>query len=124
MSLKCCNKFCQIIKSVPLYDTEQQKHRVLAVGRCKNSKCGCIKAEFIYYDIVKGKFIHHPIATDKVAEVVEAYEKAPYLAIFPSKTQYGTIGNMYWKYQKNGCKYDFNGLLLEKLDREVIIYND
>ena len=124
MSLKCCNRVCQLVESIPLYDLENHKHRVLVIGRCKNPKCGCLKGEFIYYDKKKGKFIHHPIASSEIAATIKKYRKAPYLAVYSSKIKYGTMGNMNWKYHKNGCMYDFNNVLLEKLEREMRIYND
>lgn len=124
MSLKCCNRNCQLVQSIPLYDTEKQKHRVLVVGRCKNPKCGCLKAEFVYYDLSKGKFLHHPIPADEIAATVKKFQKAPYLAVYSSKIRYGTMQNMQWKYHKNGCMYDFNNVLLEKLQRDITIYED
>ena len=124
LSLKCCNKVCQLVESIALYDTEKQKHRVLVVGRCKNPKCGCLKAEFIYYDVTQGKFIHRSVPTAEVAATIKKFQKAPFLSVYSTKIRYGTMGNMHWKYHKNGCMYDFNNVLLEKLEREMKIYED
>lgn len=122
MALKCCNRLCQLIETVPLYDTETRKHRALVVGRCKNPKCGCIKAEFMYWDTVKGKFIYQPIPKNEVAKTIEQYKKAPYLNNYPSKIKYGSKDNMNWKYQKDGSIYDFNNVMVGKAKTELKIY--
>lgn len=124
MSLKCCNKLCQIVESIPLYDTLSHKHRVLTIGRCRNDKCGCLKGEFTYWDVKKEKFIHKSIATQDIPSIVQQFKKAPYLTVYSTKIRYGTMGNMNWKFQRNGCKYDFNNVLLEKFNREVVTYSD
>lgn len=122
LSLKCCNKLCQLIETIPLYDTETRRHRVLSVGRCKNPKCGCVKAEFVYYDITKGKFITQPVPKQEVAKTIEQFKKAPYLNNYPTKIKYGSKDNMNWKYQKDGNMYDFNNVLIQKVRTELKVY--
>lgn len=124
LSLKCCNRVCQLVKSIPLYDTDNQKCRVLTVGRCKNPKCGCLKAEFVYYDVTKGKFLHQLIPTNEIAATVQKFQQAPYLNVYSDKIKYGTRQNMQWKYHKNGCIYDFNNVLIEKLQHKIAVYEE
>ena len=124
MSLKCCNKLCQLIETVSLYDTETLRHRALVVGRCKNPKCGCIKAEFIYWDTKKERFIYEKIPKDKIKETLDKFKKAPYLVNYNNSKKQGNMANMNWKYHKNGCIYDFNETLIEKLDKEIRTYNN
>lgn len=122
MSLKCCNRLCQLIETVPLYDTETRRHRALVIGRCKNPKCGCIKAEFIYWDMTKEKFVYQKIPKKDVKEVIEKFKKSPYLINYSTSKKQGTMANLNWKYQKNGNIYDFNDTLIEKLDKEFKKY--
>lgn len=122
MSLKCCNKQCQLIETIPLYDVEHKRHRALVVGRCKNPKCGCIKAEFMYWDMKKEKFIYEPIKRENIAKTIEQFKKAPYLNNYPSKILYGSVSNMNWKYQKDGNMYDFNNVFIQKVKTELKIY--
>lgn len=124
MSLKCCNKLCQIIETVPLYDTEIRRHRALVIGRCKNPKCGCLKAEFIYWDVKKECFCYEKIPKEKIKEVIDKYKKAPYLVEYATPKKQGSLANMGWKYHKNGCIYNFNEMLIEKLNRELRIYSN
>lgn len=123
MSLKCCNKLCQILETVPLYDTETRRHRVLVIARCKNPKCGCIKAEFIYWDMKQERFCYVKIPKNKIKETIDKYKKAPYLIEYIAPKKQGSLSNMGWKYQKNGNIYDFNDILVEKLNKELRIYN-
>ena len=123
MPLKCCNRLCQILETVPLYDTETRRHRALVVGRCKNPNCGCIKAEFIYWDMNKEKFIYQRIPKDEVKEVIDKFKKSPYLINYQTSKKQGSMANMNWKYQKNGSIYDFNEILIEKLETELRIYD-
>lgn len=122
LSLKCCNKLCQLMETIPLYDTETRRHRVLVVGRCKNPSCGCIKAEFMYWDTKKEKFIYQPVPRSEVAATIEKFKKSPYLMNYPSKIKYGSKDNMNWKYQKDGNMYDFNNVLIQKVRTELKIY--
>lgn len=122
MALKCCNKLCQVIETITLYDTETQIHRALVVGRCKNPKCGTLKGEFMYWDRVKGKFIYEKIPRNELKSVITKFRKSPFL-VYQSKTKYGSMANMNWKYQKNGNVYDFNNIFIEKLDAELRKYN-
>ena len=80
MALKCCNKLCQLIETVSLYDTETQRHRVLVIGRCKNPKCGSLKGEFVYWDTKQKKFIYVRIPKKELQEVISKFKKSP--AIF------------------------------------------
>lgn len=122
MTLKCCNKICQLVESIALFDTEKQKHRVLVVGRCKNPKCGCLKGEFIYYDVRKEHFLHEAIPKNKLREIVSKFKKFPNLTYVNDKIRFGSLANMNWKYQKNGGIYDFNNTLIEKLNTELKKY--
>ena len=123
MALKCCNKVCQLLESIPLYDTETQRQRVLVVARCKNPKCGCIKGEFIYWDIAKKVFIHEMIPKKKLREVISKFKKFPGLTYYKELKKRGTFNNMNWKYQKNGKIYDFNNTLIEKIESEIKQYD-
>ena len=122
MSLKCCNKLCQLIETVPLYDTETRRHRALVVGRCKNPKCGCLKAEFIFWDMKKEKFIYQKVPKNEIKDVLEKFKKSPYLINYQMSKKTGNMANMNWKYQKNGNMYDFNNTFIEKVITELKIY--
>lgn len=122
MALKCCNKICQLIESVPLYDTETQRQRVLVVARCKNPKCGCLKGEFIYWDMKKSKFIHEMIPKNELREVISKFKKFPGLVYYKEIKKRGTFNNMNWKYQKDGNIYDFNDTLIAKVESELKLY--
>lgn len=122
MTLKCCNKVCQLIESVPLFDTKTQRHRVLVVARCKNPKCGCIKGEFIYWDTVKEICIHEQIPKKELREVISKFKKFPNMTYYKETKKRGTFSNMNWKYQKNGNIYDFNNTLIQKLETEFRVY--
>ena len=125
MALKCCNKICQLVESIALYDTEKQKHRVLVVGRCKNPKCGCLKGEFIYWDNIKQRFFHEQIPKQNLKEIITKFKKFPNLTyIRTDKIRYGSMSNMHWKYQKNGNIYDFNNILVEKIQSELKQYGE
>lgn len=125
MTLKCCNKICQLVESIALYDTEKQKHRVLVVGRCKNPKCGCLKGEFIYWDSLRERFFHEQIPKQHLREIVTKFKKFPNLTyISTDKIKNGSFNNMNWKYHKNGCIYDFNNTLVQKLNVELKQYGE
>jgi len=124
LSLKCCNRLCQLIETVPLYDTETRCHRALVIGRCKNPKCGCIKAEFIYWDKNKEKFVYQKIPKKDVKEVIEKFKKSPYLINYETSKKNGNFANMHWKYQKNGNMYDFNDVFIEKVKTELKTYGE
>lgn len=100
----------QVLETINLYDTETNIHRVLTVARCKNPKCGCLKAQLIYWDKKKQKFIYQNIKSKDVHKVVEEYKKKPYLSSSAfQKIKQGCRENMNWKYQKDGSVYDLNG---------------
>lgn len=122
MALKCCNKICQLIESIPLYDTENQRQRVLVVARCKNPKCGCLKGEFIYWHTTKETFIHEAIPKQKLREIIKQFKNNPHLTYYKEQKKFGTMQNMSWKYQKNGNIYDFNNTFIEKVRTELKQY--
>lgn len=122
MALKCCNKVCQLIESITLMDTITQKHRVLVVGRCKNPKCGCLKGEFIFWDSLKGKFIHERIPKSELKNIINKFKQFPNLIYYKEVKKRGTFNNMNWKYHKNGKIYDFNNTFVEKLNTELKKY--
>lgn len=122
MTLKCCNKVCQLLESIPLYDIENQRHRVLVIARCKNSKCGCLKGEFIYWDLQKSKFIHEKIPKQELKDVITKFKRYPNLKYIKETKKRGTFNNMNWKYQKNGNIYDFNNTLIAKIETELKEY--
>ena len=122
MALKCCNKLCQLIESIALYDTETQVHRLLVIGRCKNPKCGSLKGEFVYWDKKLEKFIYVKIPKNELQKVITKFKKSPYLVYHKENIRYGSMSNMSWTYSKGGCVYDFNNTLLEKLNTELKKY--
>ena len=121
MALKCCNKLCQLIETVSLYDTETQRHRVLVIGRCKNPKCGSLKGEFVYWDTKLKKFIYVRIPKKELQEVISKFKKSPFLVYHRESVRYGTMSNMSWTYFRNGCIYDFNETLITHIKTNCII---
>ena len=121
MSLKCCNKYCQILETIPLRGSEGVANKVLTVGRCRNPKCGCLKAQIIYFDCIKGQFVYENIRSKDVIEVVQKYKNEPYLTDIPKSLKFGSRANMSWKFQKNGSIFDFNNTFIDKLKSELII---
>lgn len=121
MALKCCNKLCQLIETVSLYDTETQRHRVLVIGRCKNPKCGSLKGEFVYWDTKQKKFIYVRIPKKELQEVISKFKKSPFLVYHKESVRYGTMSNMSWTYFRNGCIYDFNETLITHIKTNCII---
>ena len=92
------------------------------IGRCKNPKCGCIKAEFIFWDMKKEKFIYQKVPKNELKEVIEKFKKSPYLINYQTSKKTGNMANLNWKYQKNGNMYDFNDTFIEKVRTELKIY--
>lgn len=123
MALKCCNKVCQLLESIPLFDTETQRQRVLVVTRCKNPKCGCLKGEFIYWDMSKQTFIHESIPKKELREVISKFKKFPNLTYYKELKKRGSFNNMNWKYSKNGNIYDFNDTLIGRIESEMKLYD-
>lgn len=123
MALKCCNKVCQLLESIPLFDTETQRQRVLVVARCKNPKCGCLKGEFIYWDMNKQIFIHEGIPKKELREVISKFKKFPNLTYYKELKKRGSFNNMNWKYSKNGNIYDFNDTLIGRIESEMKQYD-
>lgn len=121
MALKCCNKLCQLIETVSLYDTETQRHRVLVIGRCKNPKCGSLKGEFVYWDTKLKKFIYVRIPKKELQEVISKFKKSPFLVYHKESVRYGTMSNMSWTYFRNGCIYDFNETLITHIKTNCTI---
>lgn len=124
MVLKCCNRVCQLIESITLFDTDNQRQRVLVVGRCKNPKCGTLKGEFIYWHTVKQTFIHEAIPRKDLKEIINKFKKYPNLRYYKEPKINGTFNNMHWHYQKNGNIYDFNETLLGRITSELKKYGE
>lgn len=122
MALKCCNKLCQIIETIALFDTENQRHRLLVVGRCKNPKCGALKGEFVYWDRKQQKFIYVSIPKNELKNTITKFKKLPFL-VYEKNHKYGTLANMSWTYHKNGKIYDFNDVIIQKLDTVMKQYD-
>lgn len=122
MTLRCCRKKCQIIESIPLYDTNSKKHRVLVVGRCRNEKCNALKAEFIYYDIYQGRFLTQSIKKDKIKEIIDVCKNEPSVLEIENNLKNGSKYNQNWVYGQAKVKIingqeitefiavDFNGV--------------
>ena len=111
MSLKCCNRVCQILESVTLLDTQTRTHRLLTIGRCRNPKCGALRAQILYYDSDKGKFQRETIRSKDVKRVLEYYKNNPSAMTVPNELQKGSRQNQQWIYgitrqcQVNGESY-------------------
>lgn len=121
MALKCCNRLCQLIETIALYDTETQIHRALVIGRCKNPKCGSLRGEFICWDRVQGKFVYTKIPKAELKAVITKFKQSPFL-VYQKNAKFGTMSNMNWKYQRNGNIYDFNETLITKIETELKLY--
>lgn len=121
MALKCCNKLCQIIETVALYNNETQEDRVLVIGRCKNPKCGSLRGEFVYWDKKQLKFIYVTVPKKELQSVISKFKKSPYLVYHRESVRYGTMSNMSWTYSKGGCIYDFNDTMLEHIKTKCVI---
>lgn len=122
MALKCCNRLCQLVETIELYDTDTQRHRVLVVGRCKNPKCGSLRGEYVYWDMINQKFIYTKIPKSELKSVIEKFKKMPFLIYQKEVKKYGTMANMSWTYSKNGNIYDFNDTFREKISTELKLY--
>ena len=110
--LKCCNRQCFTTETISLYDTVDKIHRVLTHGVCK--LCGKEKAQIIYFDIPKQKFIYENIRQKDIKAVISKYKREPYLTNVIMSIKQGSKANMNWKYHRNGNIYDFNEVLIEK----------
>lgn len=102
-------------ETINLYDTEDKRHRVIIRGKCK--VCGKQKAQILYYDTKKEQFIYENIRQKDINTVIAKFKREPYLSNVITSIRYGTKTNMFWKYHKNGNVYDFNEVLIEKLER-------
>lgn len=111
MSLKCCNKMCQIIEEVDLVDIIGKTHRLLIIGRCRNNKCNALKAQLLYYDIKKEKFIYENIKSDNIRKVINEYKTNPYFTIKEEKQ--GSYQNQNWIYGKTLLKKESNKIFVE-----------
>lgn len=100
MSLKCCNRNVQILKTINLFDTITKTHRVLTVGRCKNPNCGALRAQILYYDVNKGKFIHETIKKKDVQKTIQMLQQEPYITDTSDGSKQGSYGNQHWIYGK------------------------
>lgn len=121
MSLKCCNKNVQILKEVDLFDTKSQTHRFLVIGRCKNPNCGALRAQIIYFDVHKGKFVKEAIRSKDVKATIDSLRNNPFLQLGDLNPKEGSLAKLNWVYgktklvQENEQTYiedwaiDFNG---------------
>lgn len=121
MSLKCCNKNVQILKEVDLFDTKSQTHRFLVIGRCKNPNCGALRAQIIYFDVRKGKFVKETIRSKDVKATIDSLQNNPFLQLGDLNPKEGSLAKLNWVYgktklvQENEQTYiedwaiDFNG---------------
>lgn len=120
-TLKCCGRNVQIIKEIDLFDTKSQTHRFLIIGRCRNQKCGVLRAQIIYFDINKGKFIRETIKSKDVHDTIKSLQDNPFLQLNDLNKKEGSYGNQNWIFgqtkmtKENGKQYiedwaiDFNG---------------
>ena len=98
MSIKCCNRQCQILEEIDLWDTVGQTHRFLVIGRCRNEKCGALKAQLIYYDLVKQKFVHETIKGPDIKKTIDLLKSNPDVQIKNDKQ--GNYQDQNWIYGK------------------------
>lgn len=110
--LKCCNHQCVTTETISLYDTLDKRHRVIIHGICKY--CGKQKAQIVYYDIPREKFVYENIRQKDINSVIARYKKEPYLSNVITSVRQGSKANMNWKYHRNGNIYDFNDEFIEK----------
>lgn len=112
---------CQIIEEIDLMDTRTHDHRFLVVGRCRNPKCGVLRAQLIAYDKVQQKFISHSFKSKDVKRIIDEFKSNPFLDLRPVNDTLGTFANQNWIYgltknrKENGQMYiehwacNFNG---------------
>lgn len=120
-ALKCCGRNVQIIKEIDLFDTKSQTHRFLIIGRCRNPKCGVLRAQIIYFDVNKGKFIRETIKSKDVHDTIKSLQDNPFLQLNDLSEKEGSYSNQNWIFgqtkitKENGKQYiedwaiDFNG---------------
>lgn len=110
--LSCCSKPAQILRTVNLYDTSDRINQVLRVGRCKNSDCGCIVAELVWWDVKKNKAESYKPKKKNVAGFVRDCETNRYIDNIV-EAKFGTHSNMNWVHgittKKGVYAVDFNG---------------
>ena len=133
MSLKCCNKNVQILQNINLFDTTTKTHRVLTIGRCRNKNCGALRAQIVYYDVNKGRFIYETIKKKDVHKTIQRLKEEPYIIDISDGSRQGSYSNQNWIYGKTvekvieGKRYlyfyscNFNG---EKKFTGRILIND
>ena len=121
VSLKCCNKNVQIIEEIDLFDTKDQTHRFLVIGRCQNPNCGALKAQIIYYDIKQNKFIYEKIKNKELAYTIKTLKQNPFLKVSDLEVNSINYSNINWIYgltkitKEKNIRYledwaiDFNG---------------
>ena len=83
-----------------LKDTVRQEHRFLIIGRCKNPKCGALRAQIIGYDKNLGKFVTTTIRSKDVKKTIEEIKKNPLYEIKSQMQSQGTESNQHWIYGK------------------------
>lgn len=93
---------CQIIEEVDLRDVQEKTHRLLIVGRCKNPKCGALRAQILSYDKKKQKFVYETLKGSDLKRKIDELKNNPSL-IMGSEKQ-GTYQNQHWIYGKT--KYE------------------
>lgn len=114
--LKCCNCQCLTKETISLYDTVDKTHRVIIHGVCK--KCGKHKAQLVFFDIRRERFIYENIRQKDISSVIAKYKREPYLSNVITSVRQGSKSNMNWKYHRNGNIYDFNEVLIENAIRK------
>lgn len=136
--LKCCNKAVQILEQIDLYNTKNQTHRILVIGRCKNPNCGALKAQIVYYDKNLGKFVYENIKSKEIANTIKTIKENPELKLSDLDEKDGSYSKLHWIYgqtkikKENGKEYledwaiDFNGekKLVRKVNIETTRYNN
>ena len=113
MSLKCCNKVCQILEEIDLLDTVDCEHRFLIVGRCRNPKCGALRAQLIAYDKRLGRFVKQTFNSKDVKKVVEAFKLDPRYEFKSLNDSHGTYANQHWIYGETRNKVEQGQTFIE-----------
>lgn len=111
MSLKCCNKVCQILEEIDLRDAQEKTHRLLIIGRCKNPKCGALRAQILSYNTNKQKFVYETIRGKDVKKKIEELKNNPYYTI--EKEKQGSAQNQNWIYGQTKYIYNKTNTIIE-----------
>lgn len=111
MSLKCCNRVCQLIEEVDLRDVIGKTHRLLIVGRCRNPKCGALRAQILYYDTTQKRFVYETIKSSNVKRTIEELKNNPFYTI--EKDKRGSFQNQNWIFGQTKYKQEKEGVFIE-----------